>query len=138
MNNLPRFSTPIRVRFYETDLQGHVNFIWHQSYFSIAVGEYLKTIGWPYARFKEEGYDLLIVDAHASFSGPAFFDETLHVHCRIERIGDTSIRFAFVTRAEDGDRPIATGDLTAVMVDHTTRKKVPVPAAFRTAVGEDG
>ena len=78
MDQAPRFFTPIRVRYYETDLQGHVNFIWHQSYFAIAAADYLKAIGWSYDHLGSEGYDLLFVDAHGTYLGPAFYDEVLN------------------------------------------------------------
>lgn len=134
--SLPRFYASIRVRYYETDLQGHVNFIWHQSYFAIAAADYLKAIGWSYEQLSHEGFDLLFVDAHGSYRGPAFYDEILRVYCVVERIGSSSIRFAFQTIAENGERPIATGDMTAVLVDRQNRQKIPVPAFFRQAVDD--
>lgn len=132
--HLPRFFAPIRVRYYETDLQGHVNFIWHQSYFAIAAADYLKAIGWAYDTLAENGYDLLFVDAHGTYLGPCYYDEIIRVHCRVERIGNSSIRFAFSTIAEKGERPIATGDMTAVLISRENREKSTVPDAFRLAV----
>ncbi len=132
--SLPRFFTPIRVRYYETDLQGHVNFIWHQSYFAIAAADYLKAVGLSYEALSEKGFDLLFVDVHGTFLGPCFYDEILHVHCRLEKIGNSSLRFAFDTRADNGARAVASGDLTAVLVDKNTRKKTTVPDFFRAAV----
>jgi acyl-CoA thioester hydrolase len=131
---LPRFFAPIRVRYYETDLQGHVNFIWHQSYFAIAAADYLKAVGWSYDQLGDKGYDLLFIDAHGTYLGPCFYDEVLHIYCKVERIGNSSIRFAFNTIAKEGARQVATGDMTAVLVDKADRQKTSVPESFRKAV----
>ena len=40
-----KFSTPVKVRFNETDLQGHVNFGHHLFYFDVGLTEYLDAIG---------------------------------------------------------------------------------------------
>ena len=128
------FHTPIRVRFHETDQQGHVNFIWHQSYFAVAMADYLKAIGFSYQALNEAGIDMLFVDAHSSFFDACFYDEVLQVGCRVDRIGTTSIRFAFETTAEKGDRRIASGDMTVVLVDAATRTKCPVPEEMRDAI----
>ena len=36
MTDLYPFSTTIKVRFNETDAQGHVNFAWYLNYFDVA------------------------------------------------------------------------------------------------------
>ena len=133
-DSLPRFFAPVRVRYYETDLQGHVNFIWHQGYFAIAAADYLKAIGWSYDTLAEQGFDLLFVDSHGTYLGPSYYDEILRVHCRVQKIGNSSIRFAFTTIAENGHRAIATGDMTAVLVRRPDREKTTVPDGFRNAV----
>ena len=130
------FHTPIRVRFHETDQQGHVNFIWHQSYFAMAMADYLKAVGFSYSSLTESGIDMVFVDAHSSFFDACYYDEVLLVHCRVDRIGTTSIRFAFETKAEADGRRVATGDMTVVLVDREKREKRPVPDEMRAALEE--
>ena len=129
-----RFDLPVRVRFHETDRQGHVNFIWHQSYFAMAMADYLKAIDCSYHKLNENGIDVLFVDAHSSFFEACFYDEVLRVHCRVDRVGTTSIRFAFETTAETDDRRVAAGDMTVVLVDAVKREKCPVPDEMRQAI----
>ena len=131
-----RFQLPVRIRFHETDQQGHVNFIWHQSYFAMAMADYLKAVGFSYSSLTESGIDMVFVDAHSSFFDASFYDEVLLVHCRVERIGTTSIRFAFKTTAESDGRLVATGDMTVVLVDAEQRKKHSVPEEMRSAISE--
>lgn len=130
---LPPFFFPVRVRFYETDFQGHLNFIWHQAYFSMAIAEYLKQIGFSYAAMNEAGVDMVFVNANCSFHGPCFYEDLLHVHCRVERTGNTSASFGLTTvTAEDGRR-VASGEMTVVFLDSQTREKTSAPAPIRDA-----
>jgi acyl-CoA thioester hydrolase len=129
-----RFHLPVRIRYHETDLQGHVNFIWHQGYFAMALADYLKEIGFSYAALNETGIDMLFVDAHSTFFDACYYDEVLLVRCRVDRVGTTSIRFAFESKAEADDRLVATGDMTVVLVDRENREKRPVPGDLRAAI----
>ena len=95
MADLYRFSTPLRVRFNETDAQGHVNFAWYLNYFDVALIEYLRALGYSYNDMLEEGFDMLYIDAHTAYKSAAYFDEILQVRCRVGKIGNTSLRFDF-------------------------------------------
>ena len=65
-----KFSTPVKVRFNETDLQGHVNFGHHLFYFDVGLTEYMDAIGYSYARMLEEGADMVYVEAHCRYRSP--------------------------------------------------------------------
>lgn len=128
------FYTTLRVRFNETDIQGHVNFTWYLSYFDVAVIEYMRALGYSYQRMLDDGLDMLYIDAHVSYHSPAYFDETLRLHCRMGKIGNTSVRFDFQVFAEPDERLVATGDITAVTAERDTHQKVRVPEHLRQAV----
>lgn len=131
---LPEFFHSIRVRFYETDLQGHLNFIWHQAYFSMAIAEYLKHIDFSYQQMNAAGIDMVFVNASCSFHGPCYYEDLLQVHCSIARIGNTSCTFQLISvTAEDGRR-IASGEMTVVFLDHHNRQKTRVPDEIRRYV----
>lgn len=125
------FHITLRVRFSETDAQGHVFFGQYLDYFDTALIEYLRSIGYSYQQMLAEGIDMFYVDSHASYHSPAYFDEALRVHCRIGHIGNTSIRFEFQIFAEADGRDVAMGEITAVMKDHQARQKTRVPKALR-------
>ncbi len=134
MSQLYLFSTEIRVRYIETDLQGHINFVHHFTYFGVGITEYLRQLDFDYYRMLEENLDMLFIDAHASFIGPAFFDDRIRIHCRIGHIGNTSLRFDFQVVAADDDRLLSTGEVTAVIADKGTRRKTRVPERLRQLV----
>jgi acyl-CoA thioester hydrolase len=130
-----KFSTPVRVRFNETDLQGHVNFGHYLFYFDIGVTEYLKAIGLSYDRLRADGVDMLYLESRARYVSPAYFDEALNIHTRIGHIGNSSMRFDFQAIAASDGRAVAEGHIAVVVVERETRQKIRVPESLREAVG---
>jgi acyl-CoA thioester hydrolase len=131
-----KFFTPLQVRYAETDAQGHVFFGNFLTYFDVALTEYLKAIGYSYNVMLAEGIDFYYVEALCQYKGRAFFDEILHVHATISRIGNTSITFEFTIVEQAKDRLIAIGRIAAVAIDRDAGKPVRVPEGLRKAVQE--
>ena len=136
MGNHFKFFTPIRVRYVETDMQGHVFFGHYFTYFDVGLIEYLKAVGYKYNDFLIEGMDFFYVEAQCQYKGRAFFEETLHVHTRVRDVGNSSFTFEFSVYEEATGRPIATGRIVAVAVDKETGKPAKVPERFRKAVAD--
>jgi len=129
-----RFCTPVKVRFNETDLQGHVNFGHYLFYFDAALTEYLQAIGYSYQHMLEAGVDMLYLESHCNYKSPAHWPEVLDVHARIGHLGNRSIRFEFDVRAQSDGRQVATGHIVAVTVARAGRDPAPIPASLRAAV----
>ena len=129
-----RFFHPIHVRFIETDQQGHVFFGHFLTYFDVALTEYLKAIGYSYDKFLEAGVDFYYVESLCQYHDRAFFDEILHVHARVGKIGNSSFTFEFSIFESASQRFIANGHIVAVAVDPTTSRPTPVHDGFRQAV----
>lgn len=137
MTDLYPFSTTIRVRFNETDAQGHVNFAWYLNYFDVALTEYLRSVGLSYQRMLDENMDMLYVDSHASYHAPAHFDDALRIHCCAGKVGNSSVRFDFQVFNETKNRLTAKGEITVVIADRKTFKKMRVPDQYRQALEKD-
>lgn len=129
-----KYHTPVRVRFNETDLQGHVNFGHYLFYFDIGVTDYLRAIGCSYEQMCADGVDMLYLESQARYLSSAYFDETLNIHTRIGHIGNSSARFEFQAFAAKDGRAVAEGAITVVTIERGTRRKIPVPARLREAV----
>lgn len=136
MTNEFRFYYPLKVRYVETDAQGHVFFSHYFTYFDIGLTEYMRNLSFTYKDMLALGVDMFYVDAQCQYKGRAFFDDLLHVHARIGRFGNTSFSFEFDIAKAGSNELIATGEITAVTVDRKTWKPVRVPEALRQAVGE--
>jgi YbgC/YbaW family acyl-CoA thioester hydrolase len=99
--------------------------------------EYLRSVGFSYQRMLDEQVDMLYVDSHASYHAPAHFYDTLRIHCRAGKIGNSSARFDFQVFNETKERLTANGEITVVIADRATFKKMRVPENFRQALEKD-
>ena len=129
-----RFYHPLRVRYSETDAQGHVFFGNYLNYFDIGLLEYTRALGYGYQDMLASGVDMFYVESGCQYRGRAYFDDLLHVHARIGRFGYSSFTFEFAVYRQPGEELIATGHITAVAVDPETAKPVRVPDELREAV----
>jgi len=136
MNGKFRFYHPIKVRYVETDAQGHVFFGHYYTYFDVAMMEYMRAIGFSYRDLLDVGMDLLYVESLCRHQAPAYYDDVLNVHTQIGNIGDSSLTFEFSVYKEGSDQLVATGHIVAVNVDKDTRRPMRVPDALRRAVQE--
>jgi acyl-CoA thioester hydrolase len=125
---------PLRVRYAETDAQGHVFFGNYYTYFDEALLEYMRAIGYSYQDLLDDGMDLLYAESRCQHHAPAYFDDLLDVHARIGSIGHSSLTFEFSIYKDGSDLLVATSHIVAVNVDGVTRQPVPVPEALRQAV----
>ena len=129
-----KFYHPLRVRYFETDAQGHVFFGNYLSYFDVGLTEYTRAIGYFYPDMVASGVDMFYVSVDCQYKGRAYFDDLLHVHTRIGQIGNTSFTFEFAIYKQPADELIATGNIVAVAVDTDTAQPVRVPDKLRQAV----
>ena len=129
-----KFYHPLRVRYIETDAQGHVFFGHYLNYFDVGLLEYTRALGYTYPDMVASGVDMFYVEASCQYKGRAYFDDLLHVHTRIGHIGNTSFTFEFAIYRQPADDLIATGRITAVAVDTQTEKPIRVPDELRETV----
>ena len=134
MDGKYRFYHPLRVRYNETDAQGHVFFGNYLNYFDIGLLEYTRAVGYTYQDMLASGVDMFYVDANCQYKGRAYFDDLLHVHTRIGHIGNSSFTFEFAIYKQPADELIATGKITAVAVDPGSAQPVRVPDELCEAV----
>ncbi len=126
--------TPVKVRFNETDLQGHVNFGHYLFYFDIGLTEYFEAIGYDYQRMVEDGADLLYVESHCNYKSPAKWPEVLDINTRVADLGRRSISFEFEVTSQTDDRLVATGHIVTVTVAKEPRGPCRVPDRLREAI----
>lgn len=134
MNDEFKFFAPIKVRFIETDAQGHVNFAHYLAYFDFGLTEYLHAIGYSYQEMLADQVDMLYVRSDCEYKARAFFEDVLNIYVRAERIGNTSVTYAFqAVKAATGE-VAAAGHIVTVIVDRETRQPIRVPDWLREAL----
>ena len=124
----------LRVRYGETDRQGHVYFANYPVYFDEASTNYMHAIGCSYSDLLAAGADTFYIHSECDYQGRVFFEEVLNIHTRVGRIGNSSITFEFAAFKEQTGEAVATGKIVAVCVDPQTRKPVRVPDHVRAAI----
>ena len=127
------FVYTMRVRFRDTDMQGHVYFGNYFVFCDEALGAYMRAVGIPWQDMVKSGTDMFYVNASCDYLGSARFEEDVHIETRISRIGTSSFTSSFVIRNDRGET-LAKASVTSVCVDPGSRVKVTVPVAFREAV----
>ncbi|MFZ8785786.1 acyl-CoA thioesterase [Thermocrinis sp.] len=93
-----------RVQFYETDAQGVMH---HSNYFRLfeeARGELLRSLGIPYSKLREEGYEVVLLEAECRFKKPIFYDEEVCVEIKLDSMDRYFFSFSYRLFVEDSLR----------------------------------
>ena len=128
-----QFSHRLRVRWSEVDRQDIVFNGHYLTYFDLAMTEYLRAMGFPYpSGLLEAGSDLFVVKATVEYKASARYDEEIDIHCRVARIGRSSMQFLFEIYRDDD--LLITGENIYVNADPNTKQSAPVPDVLREAI----
>ncbi len=128
------FRVCIRVRYAECDAQQVVFNARYGDYVDIAMTEYFRVISGGFQTLLEQGYDCQVVRMLTNWQAPARFDEVLNLDVTTERIGTTSFTLKVAISKAVGQQPVATSEVTYVLVATTDYKKTPLPDSLRTAL----
>jgi acyl-CoA thioester hydrolase len=127
-----RFVHRIRVGFDETDAQGVVYYGRYMPYFDRARVEYLRGLGLLTGMTGEP--EFVMRAQHVEYHAPARFDDEVEVYARVERVGRTSVTWAFDAYRADTGEHLVSATQVAVSIDPAARRPVEVTAAFRASV----
>ena len=120
-SNYPLFRT-IATRWMDVDSYGHVNNVEYLSYFDTAVnGWYLENNLIDMVSGKEI---FLVVETRCSYLGEIKFPDMVHVGIRVEKIGNSSVRYDIALFRNDENSACAQGEFVHVLVDREHRKPV--------------
>ena len=126
------FVLPVRVQFFEVDLQGVVFNMWYLAWFDNAMTAYLAELGFPYGDMKRLGWDVQLVHTEVDWRGGATFGDELGVEVTTDRIGTTSFTLAF--RVLRGEEELVTAKTVYVVIGFDGSGKRPVPDDLRAAL----
>ena len=98
------FSVPVQVRFSETDMFGHVNNTVPITYFEFARIEYMKKLGLMQNWLADgDGLIPVVADMQVDYVQQVFFDETLTVHVKAAKVGNSSVDIHYWVTNEKGE-----------------------------------
>lgn len=123
---------PLQTRWADNDIYGHVNNVAYYGYFDTIVNEYLIAAG--VLDIHDGDVIGLVVETGCKYFAPLEFPQKLEGALRVAHIGNSSVRYELAIFKERDEAPAAEGHFVHVYVDHETRRPMPLPAAFRSAL----
>ncbi|MGX4669837.1 acyl-CoA thioesterase [Cerasibacillus sp. JNUCC 74] len=126
------FFIPIKVRFSETDLFGHMNNTASFIYFEQARIEYLKLLGLFNSSGEIEAIPV-VSDLQCNYLKQVYFDQTLHVYVKAQHVGNTSADIHYMV-LDDKQEIALTGRGRLVYIHVQTGKPVPLEESMKEAL----
>jgi acyl-CoA thioester hydrolase len=72
-------TTDLRVRYADTDQMRHAYYGIYFAYFEQGRSDLMRSVGLPYPELEAMGYMLPVIEAHAVYKKPVFYDDLLHI-----------------------------------------------------------
>lgn len=86
----------LRTRFAETDAMGVVHHASYLPYLEEARVEYLRHLGHPYDKVRDDGFDFAVLEVAVQYRQPLAFDEEVEVHLRAGAVSRTTFQVAYL------------------------------------------
>lgn len=125
------FSIPIKVRYCETDMLGHVNNVSYFMYFEQGRIEYFENLGLFDSMFSSEKV-AVVADLECQYLAQMYRSDKVNLHVRVASIGRSSLDVEYAVVVED--RLKAAGRGAIVLIDTPTGKSTPIPEEIREAI----
>ncbi|MBU5348220.1 thioesterase family protein [Paenibacillus sp. FSL W7-1279] len=125
------FEIPIKIRYCETDMLGHVNNVSYFMYFEQGRIEYFENLGLTEDLFSKQKVSV-VADLECQYLAQLYLKDPLKLHVRVAEIGRSSmdVQYAIVV---DGTLKAA-GRGTIVLIDTATGKSTPIPDSARERI----
>ena len=119
----------IPTRWMDNDVYGHVNNVIYYSFFDTAVNQIL--IDLELLDFNKSEIIGLVVETSCTYHKPISFPDVIEAAIKIDRLGNSSIRYNIGLFKKGDSEPCATGYFVHVYVDRLSRKPRKIPLLFR-------
>jgi len=130
------FSELVKVRFRDTDSQGHLYFANYLVYADEVAGAYMEALGFNAMNPGDAPCFIFTVNIQCDYLDECKAFDEVRVEVGYSRLGNSSADVVFdLYRAHDNVQ-LAKGSLTQVFVDKQSRKAAGIPADFKRAIIE--
>lgn len=131
MRDAYRHFHPITTRWADNDSFGHINNVQYYAFFDTAVTAWLVARGFLHPT---EGETVcFVVETGCRYFRPLSFPEPVTVGLRVEKLGNSSVRYGLAVFGAEGPAAAA-GHFIHVAVSRATGRPVPVPGPLRKAL----
>ncbi|WP_027964634.1 acyl-CoA thioesterase [Halalkalibacillus halophilus] len=118
------FSTPIKIRFSETDMFGHVNNVSPFIYFEEARITYMEDLNLFGELTQESKIAPIVGDLQCDFLQQIYFGDKIDLHVKANHVGNTSLDIHYMATNQKGEVCLV-GRGRIVQIDITTGKPTP-------------
>ncbi len=123
-----------QIKLHDTDAAGLLFFGKQFFYVHDAYEKLLEKIGFGFSNLlKKRKYFLPIVHAESTYKKPLFVGDEITIRVKLTNIGTSSITFTYIITNKKND-VVGTAKTVHVTTDKATKKKIPLPKAFRSAL----
>ncbi|SDO98876.1 acyl-CoA thioester hydrolase [Paenibacillus sp. yr247] len=124
-----RYFTPTKVRFCETDANGHLSHLSSVIYMEQARCEYMNELGLFFANSEVNLVDktFFLVSQSVEYKSQAHFNDNLDIYMKVSRIGKSSIEMHYAIVKRENQQVVSFAISTGVYVDVHTQKSTPLP-----------
>lgn len=131
-----KFYHPVKVRFSETDMFGHLNNTFPFTYYEEARIEYFKSKGMmtDWLDGKSEAI-IVVADLQCDFLKQVFFDDKLKIFVKAHHIGNSSVDIHYMGKRKNREICFV-GRGTIVQVSKKTGKSIPWSTEVKEAMIE--
>ena len=131
-------TTPIDVRFAETDQMGVVHHSSYVVWFEVGRVEWMKAARMPYAEVADSGYNLAVTAIHAAYRSSCRFGDTVQLVTRLTKLRSRQVEFSYEVRNSVDQTLLATGSSEHICVDSAGKMtKIPPPFYKRLHTGAE-
>ncbi|MFD1362187.1 acyl-CoA thioesterase [Lentibacillus salinarum] len=123
------FSIPVKIRFSETDMFGHVNNVSAFIYFEEARIEFLKAAG-MFGNQDSDAAMPIVADLQCDYQQQIYFDDNIKLYVKLNHIGNTSLDVHYMALNEKGELCL-TGRGRMVYIHPETGKPVPLSDSIK-------
>lgn len=128
-----QLSIPIKVRYCETDMLGHVNNVSYFMYFEQGRIDYFESLGLTDALFGEKAVSV-VADLECQYLAQVYLKDPLQLRVRVARMGRSSIDIHYALVAEEKLKAAGRGAI--VLVDTQSGKSTPIPDFARAIIAD--
>lgn len=128
------YEEKLKVRYRDTDAQGHMFFANYLVFADEVAGNYMRTLGFDWSDTASLPTYVFTVNANCDFVHECRAGDEVRVEVGYTRLGNTSATLGFTLTRTGDDQVLARGSFAQVFVDPGTRKPTPVPGAIRELI----
>jgi acyl-CoA thioester hydrolase len=110
-------TSEVRVRYAETDQMGIAHHAEYFAWFEVGRTDLLRRRGLTYRELEQSGVRLPVIETHARFRRPAFYDDVLEIRTRLVELSGARVSFEYEVVRRGNPDVLAVGSTSHAAVD---------------------